>query len=202
MSYILDALQHREAQDNPDTAVQMVIKRHKDQRNRMLWLVVSLALLVNGGVVIWLLLPGAQTATEPTAQTTPAPALTPAPAKAPAAPAPGASAQTPVVQTTPEAAAPVPPAAVAAPTREPLPRKIRSSLEGLPASTRARFPGLVFSTHIYAEDPSLRAIVVNGRRLTEGGSIAGATLEHVTATGVVMEFDDYLVEIPVIDDWQ
>ena len=187
MSYILDALQHREAQDNPDTAVQMVIKRHKDQRIRLLWLVVAAALVVNAGVVIWLLLPESEAPTpDSTTQTVPSP--TPAPL-------------TPVPQV-PAETVPAPVVAAKKPVQEPPPRKIRTSLERLPASTRERFPGLVFSTHIYAEDPSLRAVGVNGRRLTEGDAIAGATLEHVTATGVVMEFENYLVEIPVIDDWQ
>lgn len=185
MSYILDALQHREAQDNPQAAVQMVIKRHKEQRIKALWLVAAAALLANVGVVIWLLLPMTQAPSSPTSPTAPAPV------QAPVTPAPQAPS---------DAAAPT--AAAEQPAQAPPPRKIRTSLERLPASTRARFPGLAFSTHIYADDPSLRAVVVNGRRLTEGDATAGATLEHVTATGVVMEFENYLVEIPVIDDWQ
>jgi hypothetical protein len=61
---------------------------------------------------------------------------------------------------------------------------------------------LAFSTHIYAEDASLRAVVANGRRLTEGDSIQGVRLERITATGALVRFENYLVEIPVIADWQ
>ena len=54
------------------------------------------------------------------------------------------------------------PNATPALTAAPLP------LSSLPSGQRQRFPELEFSTHIYADDADLRAIVVNGTRLEEG----------------------------------
>ena len=67
---------------------------------------------------------------------------------------------------------------------------------------RGRFPGLVFSTHVYAQDPDLRAVVANGQRLMEGGRIDGAVVRAITETGAVVEFEGYLVDIPIIAEWQ
>jgi hypothetical protein len=75
-------------------------------------------------------------------------------------------------------------------------------LDRLPAEVRRRFPGLAFSTHVYAEDRDLRAVVANGKRLTEGDSLRGVTVDEITATGVILAFDDYLIEVPVIGSWE
>ena len=74
-------------------------------------------------------------------------------------------------------------------------------LDRLPADVRSRLPGLAFSTHVYAEDRDLRAVVANGRRLTEGDSLRGVTVNEITETGVVLAFDGYLVEVPVVVSW-
>jgi general secretion pathway protein B len=71
----------------------------------------------------------------------------------------------------------------------------------LPSAARARFPGIVFSTHIYAEDADLRAIVANGQRLREGERVRGLRIREITETGVVLAFEDYLVEVPIVTDW-
>tara|TARA_Y100001934_G_scaffold283595_1_gene404588 strand:+ start:221 stop:451 length:231 start_codon:yes stop_codon:yes gene_type:complete len=75
-------------------------------------------------------------------------------------------------------------------------------ITSLPSDAKARFPGLTFSTHVFAEDASLRAVVVNGTRLTEGDAFSGIRMEQITETGVVVAFESYLVEIPVIAQWQ
>jgi general secretion pathway protein B len=68
-------------------------------------------------------------------------------------------------------------------------------------AARARFPELSFSTHVYAEDAGLRAVVVNGERLTEGDRLGNLRLTNITETGVVFRFENYLVSISVLDDW-
>jgi hypothetical protein len=59
----------------------------------------------------------------------------------------------------------------------------------------------VISTHIYSEDPALRAVVANGTRRREGERVRGLTIARIEAEAVVVEFENYLVEIPVFTDW-
>lgn len=77
----------------------------------------------------------------------------------------------------------------------------RVTLDALPGDARARFPGIVISTHVYAEDPDLRAIVVNGARLQEGSQVAGLTIREIGPDGVAVEFENYVVEVPIFTDW-
>jgi len=77
----------------------------------------------------------------------------------------------------------------------------RVSLDALPADARARFPGIVISTHVYAEDPDLRAIVVNGTRLQEGDQVVGLTIREIGPDGVAVEFENYVVDVPIFTDW-
>ncbi len=79
------------------------------------------------------------------------------------------------------------------------PQRIR--LGDLPAAARARFPGIAFSTHIYSDDPAQRAVVANGQRLREGDRIRGLEVVEITETGVVLAFENYLVEVPIAVDW-
>jgi general secretion pathway protein B len=75
------------------------------------------------------------------------------------------------------------------------------SLGSLPDAMRRRFPTLSFSTHIYADEPDLRAVVVNGRRLVEGDQLGTLTLERITEDGAVFLFEGRQVEIGVLDAW-
>jgi len=88
------------------------------------------------------------------------------------------------------------------PAPEPPPRVLeRVDLDSLPPGPRSRFPGIAFSTHVYAEDPTLRAIVVNGDRMQEGDRIGDLLIQEITEQGVILEFESYLVEVPVFTDW-
>lgn len=78
----------------------------------------------------------------------------------------------------------------------------RVTLNELPAGARARFPGLSFSTHVYADDATLRALVVNGQRLSEGDRVGSLLLTEITEEGAVFGFEDYLVSISVLDSWE
>jgi hypothetical protein len=77
----------------------------------------------------------------------------------------------------------------------------RIALDSLPPAARSRFPGIVISTHVYAEDPAMRAIVVNGARLQEGDLVSGLEIREINEFGVVLEFEAYLVDVPVFTDW-
>jgi general secretion pathway protein B len=116
---------------------------------------------------------------------------------------PEQSEPTRTAQTTPDATPPVEAAAVTQPPQSRTqPRFERIALSELPSSARAGFPGLAFSTHIFADDPALRAVVINGTRRTEGELVEGMTIEEITEGGVVLHFGEYLVEISVLESWE
>ena len=95
---------------------------------------------------------------------------------------------------------------VEAPTPEPAteaeyPDESVISIDDLPARDRADFPQLRFSTHVFASDADLRAMVVNGRRLTEGARFEEMTLHRITETGAIFDYRGHLVAVSVLDTW-
>ncbi len=218
MSYILDALKKAEADSDPSLRSSLLLAQPA-QRNPRLQALVIAVLVLNAAVLIWLFGPWSETAVAPLANLTPAattgtppasrepgPSPNPEPAGTTAAPAGSAAS----AQPQPLAAAPAdPPAVATAPVAAP-PRPApapagrvltETTLGNLPTAARARFPGLTFSTHIYADDPSLRAVVVNGERLTEGERLGALRLDGITEEGVVFEFERWLVAVSVFDSW-
>lgn len=72
----------------------------------------------------------------------------------------------------------------------------------LPDPVRAQLPALTFSFHVYADDPPRRTIIINGRRHSEGDEMPGGLrLEEITRDGVIMQFRDRRIMIPVVNDW-
>jgi hypothetical protein len=62
----------------------------------------------------------------------------------------------------------------------------------LPASVRQELPDIAISGHFYAADPSSRVVVINGRPMHEGETLAGGLrLERITSDGVVMDYQGY-----------
>ncbi len=60
-----------------------------------------------------------------------------------------------------------------------------------------------FSTHVFADDPQLRAVTLDGRRLTEGELIGpGMRLLEITESGVVLDFNGERIEFDVLQDWR
>ncbi len=182
MSYILDALKKTEAENDPDVRASLAIDRGDRRRQRVVQGFVTAALLINAVVLLWLFVPR-DSITEAELTTAPPAALPQAPAAR-------------------EKPAVLPTEAVQVAQIGPVTPLRRLALAALPAAARREFPQLVFSTHVYADDPALRAVVVNGQRLTEGNSLGGLYLDEITENGVVFAAGDYLVDIAVLDDWQ
>ncbi|KAA2284574.1 general secretion pathway protein GspB [Arenimonas fontis] len=70
-------------------------------------------------------------------------------------------------------------------------------LTELRADRRAGLPPLKLSMHVYAEDPARRFVILDGRRLTEGGAVAdGVHLREIRRDGIVLSVDgdDYWLE--------
>ena len=75
------------------------------------------------------------------------------------------------------------------------------TLADLSAADRADFPKLEFSTHIFADDPELRAVVVNSKRLAEGESIGEMVLRAVTEDGILVDYRGQRVAVSVVETW-
>lgn len=219
MSYILDALKKAQAESDPDVRTSLAAEMREKRRYRNLLLLIGLALLGNALVLIYIFAPGPWQRNTPDAQeissietgeissanppaiesgmgdATQRPASQSALNSAPVGTAtPAASSSTPLAQ--------IPRQATRQPPAAPPPGPVRTTLSGLPADVRNRLPGLAFSTHVYASDPELRAVVVNGQRLVEGDRLDSLRLQEITETGVILRFENYLVAVPVLEDWE
>ena len=76
------------------------------------------------------------------------------------------------------------PAALAVPAEaDILPR-----LADLPGNERAALPPLKLTMHVYADDPAARFVILDGRRLGEGGMLGeGVLVREIRRDGVVLE---------------
>jgi general secretion pathway protein B len=152
----------------------------------------------------------AQVAAAPAATgTAPPPAAAPAPAdpSAVGGPAPGAAPQ-PVTPGTvtyaqseldpygatlpPEAPdptllpAPPPPSTVGGVVYSGAPRAVEDAAT---VESQTGLPPLSVDLHVFADDPAKRAVFINGRRYTQGATIAeGPTVEEITREGAVLSY--------------
>ncbi|MCH1557397.1 MAG: general secretion pathway protein GspB [Pseudomonadales bacterium] len=59
-----------------------------------------------------------------------------------------------------------------------------------------------FSSHIFADDASLRRVVLNGQPLKEGNRFgSGLTLQQITEDGVILRYQRQTVAISVLSQW-
>ncbi len=201
MSYILDALQKSSAEGNPVISLLGSDARHR--KHRLIGSMIVVALLANAVVFAWLFWPervAPRQTTQPTAATQEAGQTKmkqevssqsrsqnlPHPTDRPEPPPSTALAKNP----------PGPP------LDESLGSQKTITLGDLPTPARSAFPDIEFSTHIYAEDHTLRAIVANGQRLTQGDSIRGLKLIEITPEGVIFRYQEYLIAISVLAMWE
>jgi general secretion pathway protein B len=72
----------------------------------------------------------------------------------------------------------------------------------LPLNVQRQIPDIVFSSHIYANNPSLRVVNINNRNFREGDYISSdIKLLGITEDGVVLSYLHYSIEMSVIRDW-
>jgi len=219
VSYILDALKKAESDRDPDTRARIAFEAREQRRNRFITYAVLAALIANAVLLLWVFLPDniLPGISEPVPPESVLEKATHAPSHATTEPSPAAAepppqqAATAVVQTSAPAAVKTPPPTSKKPVAM-APDEVLigpgsqvssgpASLSSLPEAVRRRFPSLSFSTHIYAEEPDLRAVVVNGRRLVEGDALGALTLERITEDGAVFLFEGRQVEVDVLEDW-
>lgn len=193
MSYILDALRRSEQERRrlgTGDAVPVPETSSASGWRRLGWLLITVALLLNAGAVTWLLLrdrpaeppPPAVAASElsPPVESPRLPPLAEAAGRpqplarlaVPAEPAPAAGRQLPVATISPAPQQADPPL-----------------LSTLPAEFQSSVPPVGISVHVYAQQPTARWVLANGRRYSEGQEIAtGLRLERITPDGVVLAF--------------
>jgi len=203
MSYILDALKKSEAERNRGVAPSLLASRQDQLRSRIgLWVLFA-ALLVNaclGGYWLYSRTNLAAPETRMLAAPEPPRSLPEQIAKRVVTEQPiAAAAQTPATSET------------AARTNLSLPAATTSIADAAPrlathprpATNEMELANLTFSTHVYASDPSKRAVTLNGRRLVEGDSISrGVALKEITETGVILEVNGRDVPLEVLQDWR
>ncbi len=225
MSYILDALKKAEADRDPEARASLAMAQHERRRSRWLIHAVVIALIANAAILLWLFLPEQSPRTAAPAPSEQQgrpdrvtaerqlPPLQASPAEQPTAP-PRRSEASPPQPSAPNTMAAesatgetiigpgTAPASQSASAPGAQPAKVvPTPVSGLPSAQRARFPTLEFSTHVYADDADLRAIVVNGTRLQEGDPLGDLRLEEITEEGAVFRFEGRLVSVSVLDAW-
>jgi general secretion pathway protein B len=190
MSFILDALKKAEAERNRRVAPVLMDARIALPRRRLpgwVW-PLGAALLVNLGLLAWLLLRAPQQQQAIALDATAAPAaqpatveVSPAPALPTAAP-PNQISPPPDVLPVPVSAARNAPQLPTMADDETLPTLAELQATGVP------LPQLVLDLHVYTPTPGSRSVLLNGQRLREGEySPQGVKVERITAQGVVLE---------------
>jgi general secretion pathway protein B len=196
MSFILDALKKAESERNRHIApVLMDARLAPPRRGLPAWgWALGAVLLVNLGVLTWLLLrsppeqpaPTAAVAADTAGASAPPTAAPITPAAAPAAPAAEVVANAEQTVTT------VPPAPAAPPPAYNSPA-LTSDLDTLPtaqelAGAGVPLPELQLNLHVYDPAPGKRSVLLNGQRLREGEySPNGVKIERIMPDYVVLE---------------
>lgn len=71
----------------------------------------------------------------------------------------------------------------------------------LPMSFQRRVPSLIFSSHIYASDPSARRVMINDQYLRPGEKFSGIRVDRITAEGVELSLSGQRFRVGVVRDW-
>ncbi len=70
------------------------------------------------------------------------------------------------------------------------------------ASAQTAINALEFSFHVYSTDSNRRTIIINNQRMREGDRISDSlSLERITEIGVLLGFEDLLVEVEILEQW-
>lgn len=76
-----------------------------------------------------------------------------------------------------------------------------SPIDKLPERFRASIPPFKYLTHIYATEPSMRFIKINGRELYEGDNIGALRVIEITPEMTVFDFDGVEFSVEAMEDW-
>ncbi len=83
----------------------------------------------------------------------------------------------------------------------PMPEDV-PDIHQLPTLIQEQIPNLTFASHIYASNPRLRMVSINGRSMREGDGLSpDLILQQITQEGVILQFGDYLFRMSILRDW-
>jgi general secretion pathway protein B len=193
MSYILDALnkseQERERKQTPGLkSLQGEPSPSRFQLRHFLYLLALLVAFNSIGVFIYF---GNDSQTE----TGTAPQIKSPSADSPVA-ANAAAIKTPAISSSSIAAQP-------AGFPAPIATGNTIAVNDLPDQLIRRLPEIQITAHIYASDPDLRMVNINGVSRSEGDLLSDSLqLVEITEVGVVMNFEGYAYVMNIIEDWQ
>jgi len=73
----------------------------------------------------------------------------------------------------------------------------------LPDPIQSEIPAMTFSFHVYSNKQERRTIIINGRRLKEGGQVEeNLQLLEITEAGVVLSWKNkHQFYVPVVESW-
>ncbi|MDX1633156.1 MAG: general secretion pathway protein GspB [Marinobacter sp.] len=191
---------------------------------------VGLGLILNAVVVALVFWQGWPETSQPASSASTAAAVTPAvepvpvaPAAAPVAPATpvtsepeptesavaaSGEAEVPAPEVAPEKPTVIVPSWKSAGTATPVTEPEAGFGEGrvphlveMPMSFQRRIPTLIFSSHVYASDPSARRVMINDNYLRPGERFAGILVEQITVDGVVLSLDGQRFRVGVVRNW-
>lgn len=223
MSYILDALnkseQERRGQQTPGLqTVHRAPPPKTTSKTPIILVIVVFAVINLAGLGYWIMSNEPQPATvvaqQPAANppaTIPAsqpqtssqnqPAVTPTPQVTEQA----VVQQTPAVSTVPSTTVDnnqspglliTPDSAFQKPTNQPV------RITELPLNVQRQIPDLVFSSHLFSDEPSFRMVNINGKMIREGDMVANdLRLLEISEEGVILGFRHYVFEVSVLRDW-
>ena len=76
-------------------------------------------------------------------------------------------------------------------------------MNDLPDHVARQLPEVQITAHIFASDPDLRMVNVNGVSIKEGDVVSNALiLVEITEFGVVMNFEGYAYDINIVENWE
>jgi len=196
MSYILDALsKSQDERTSAEPSLKLQQTRARKTWNSWLIGILVIVLLCNAGLVVWVFYDQ-----PPALLNTPTPLTIPTQDPVHAEPTERGTTSEPPTAIQP------PPATVPQIITLPTAQIIRRfTLAELPSNEQTLYQELNYSTHIFTNDPSLCAIVIDGQRLVAGDVFKGLKVIAITEAGVVFKENrgstQREVEVSVLEQW-
>ena len=194
MSYILDALRKSERDRQPtDLATLTPVQRSRSQKRSNRWLI-SLVLVLAGNMVLLVYLTFGRGALDNLV-----PASTSASASASAGSLPTGSSERNATDTNVQQLDTSPIATDPLGVEEAV--TIRPAVQT--DEMRQLLASLTFTSHVFADDPALRSVMIDGRFFREGDSPQqGVALVSITSTGVVLRYRGREIAYNVMEQWE
>ena len=202
MSYILDALRKSERDRQPTGLATLTpVQRSRSQKRSNPWLI-ALVLVLAGNLVLLVYLTfgrGALDNLVPASTSTSNSASASASAPAPAGSVPTGSFERNATDTKVQQLDTAPIATDSLGVEEAVTIRPAVQMDEM----RQLLASLTFTSHVFADDPALRSVMIDGRFFREGDSPQqGVALVSITSTGVVLRYRGREIAYNVLEQWE